>query len=229
MNTTSRKALWRLLLLVPAPSLGVCAGMIWWPDTAFGKAIFFAMKIWLLAFPLVCFLWLDRERRSASPMRQGGALVGAALGVAISAFIFGVYALVGDRLIDPAMIQARMQAVGLDTVLAYLIGAAYWVTINSLLEEYVWRWFVVRQCEQLSRRPIIAILVSALGFTIHHIVAMQLFMSWTGVAFSALGIFVGGAIWSACYVRYRSIWPGYISHAIVDIAVFGIGYRLIFL
>ena len=30
------------------------------------------------------------------------------------------------------------------------------------------------------------------------------------------------------FVRYKTIWPGWLSHALVDIAVFGIGYWLIF-
>ena len=42
------------------------------------------------------------------------------------------------------------------------------------------------------------------------------------------GIFIGGTVWSGLYLRYRSIWPGYASHAIVDVAVFGIGWWVIF-
>jgi hypothetical protein len=42
------------------------------------------------------------------------------------------------------------------------------------------------------------------------------------------GVFLGGAAWSWLYLRYRSIWPGYVSHAIADAAIFIIGYRLIF-
>jgi membrane protease YdiL (CAAX protease family) len=41
-------------------------------------------------------------------------------------------------------------------------------------------------------------------------------------------VFTGGAIWSWLYVRYRSIWPGYLSHAIVDVAVFAVGWWIIF-
>jgi membrane protease YdiL (CAAX protease family) len=70
--------------------------------------------------------------------------------------------------------------------------------------------------------------VSAICFTLHHIIAMQVYFSWLVVVIASLGVFTGGALWSWCYLRYRSIWPGYISHAIVDIAIFAIGYRLIF-
>ena len=58
---------------------------------------------------------------------------------------------------------------------------------------------------------------------------MQIYCSWPVTLISALGIFIGGAAWSWCYVRYQSIWPGYLSHALVDLAVFAVGYHIIFL
>jgi uncharacterized protein len=42
------------------------------------------------------------------------------------------------------------------------------------------------------------------------------------------GVFAGGVIWSALYLRYRSIWPGYLSHALADLAIFAIGASLLF-
>jgi membrane protease YdiL (CAAX protease family) len=106
-------------------------------------------------------------------------------------------------------------------------GALYWILVNSVLEEYVWRWFCVKQCEQLfSKRT--AIVCSALFFTLHHIVAMASFFGPTVVSVCALGVFVGGAVWSTLYVKYRSIWPGYVSHAIVDLCIFGIGAAILF-
>jgi len=34
--------------------------------------------------------------------------------------------------------------------------------------------------------------------------------------------------WSWLYMRYRSIGPCWVSHAIADVPIFVIGYRLIF-
>jgi membrane protease YdiL (CAAX protease family) len=47
-------------------------------------------------------------------------------------------------------------------------------------------------------------------------------------AICSAGIFIGGSVWSYMYVRYESIWPGYLSHAIVDLCIFGIGAFMIF-
>ncbi len=73
-----------------------------------------------------------------------------------------------------------------------------------------------------------AIVVSTFAFTLHHIVAMLVYFNGVVTVVASLGIFIGGVVWSWCYIRYRSIWPGYLSHAIVDIAVFIVGYHLIF-
>jgi len=48
------------------------------------------------------------------------------------------------------------------------------------------------------------------------------------VALGAAAVFVAGLIWSLMYVRYQSVWPGYLSHAIVDLCVFGLGAALLF-
>jgi hypothetical protein len=90
----------------------------------------------------------------------------------------------------------------------------------------VWRWFVVERFEAIGLRAWSAP-ASAAGFTLHHIVALRVYCEWPATLLCAVGIFVGGALWSGLYLRTRSIWPGYLSHAIVDVAIFAIGWRLI--
>jgi len=103
----------------------------------------------------------------------------------------------------------------------------YLLLVNSLLEEYVWRWFVFRRCEDLLPGTA-AVVASALCFTVHHVLALRLWFDWRVTALASTGVFIGGAVWSACYLRYRSIWPCYLSHAIVDAAVLSIGWTLLF-
>jgi membrane protease YdiL (CAAX protease family) len=171
---------------------------------------------------------VEKKGMSWSKPRQGGFGVALALGVAIAGFIVVAYMALGTLLIDPKTIQAMGANTGLGQKSTYIMGAIYWVTVNSVLEEYVWRWFVVEKLEDIFPGKV-AIVASALGFTFHHIVAMQIFLSPFVVVLAAAGIFIGGAVWSWCYIRYRSIWPCYVSHAIVDVAVFAVGYHLFFL
>ncbi|MCF7954758.1 MAG: CPBP family intramembrane metalloprotease [Phycisphaerae bacterium] len=226
--SSKRMALLGLLLLVPAPSIGVFAGMITLPDNVIGKLVFAASKFWILVVPLFWVGFVEKENFSLSRPRNGGFGVAAGLGFLMSLVIVAAYAVFGPLLIDPAGIKSMAAEVGLANRYVYLGGAAYWILVNSVLEEYVWRWFVVKQCRVfMPRWP--AIIVSAGCFTIHHIIAMQVYFSWPVTILASMGIFIGGATWSWCYLKYKSIWPGYISHAMVDAAVFGIGYILIFM
>jgi len=106
-------------------------------------------------------------------------------------------------------------------------GALYWITLNSLMEEYVWRWFVFAKFEVLLGGRI-AVVATGLAFTAHHVIALAAQFNWIITILGSLGVFVGGVSWSWLYLRYRSVWPCYVSHAIVDIPVFVIGYWLIF-
>ncbi len=221
------KALLSLMLLVPAPSLGVLAGMVFWPEAAAGKTVFAVSKVWLFALPVVWYLLVEKGRFSLSPARRGGFGFGILSGLVISSMILTAYWLLAGTFLDKAVLVEKMQEIGLDDPVLYIAGAAYWICVNSVLEEYVWRWFVVRQCEALVR-PMTAVVLSALFFTLHHAIAMRTFMPPLATTVCSAGIFIGGAVWSWMYVRYASIWPGYISHAIVDLCIFAIGAWIIF-
>ena len=221
-NMSKYKALLSLLLLVPAPSIGVLAGMVLWPDTVVGKGVFMLSKVWLFALPIVWYKFVDKAKLSTSPVRKGGLVFGLLSGVGISIAITAAYLTMGGVFIKDGQLSSKMAEIGLGRPLVYLGGAVYWICVNSVLEEYVWRWFVTMQCKRLVK-PLAAVVVSAVCFTLHHAIALSTFMPGAGAAVCSAGIFIGGALWSWMYVRYGSVWPGYVSHAIVDIAVFGIG------
>lgn len=228
-ETVARRRAWlALLLLVPAPSLGAAAGMFWWPGTVLGKGIFLASKLWLVVFPVLWWRWVERGAWSWSPARKGGFGLAVASGLLISLAILAVYGLTRKLgWLDPALVVERSKQTGLNQPGLYLLGAVYWITLNSLMEEYVWRWFVFRQCERLAG-GLGGVLLSALAFTLHHVLALSGQFSWGLTLLGSLGVFTGGAIWSALYLRCRSIWPCYVSHAIVDTPIFLIGWWLIF-
>ncbi len=223
-----RRAAVALLLLVPAPTIGVLGAM--WLDLTegpVGQAIYFISKAWLFAFPVLWLLFVDRGRLSLSPAARGGLGIGVLLGLVISAVIGGVWWFAGDVLIDPAGVRETAAINDLDKPLTYIGLAVYLTFINALLEEYAWRWFVFRQCERLMPASL-AVLASAAMFTLHHILALKAQLDWPATILCSAGVFIGGATWSWCYLRFRSVWPGYLSHAIVDAAIFIIGWKLIF-
>ena len=224
--TNRRRALLALLLLAPVPSFGVIMAMIVAPGPV-GKTIFTIAKLWLLVFPAAWYLLVEKGRPSWSPPRLGGLAIGAASGAVLAALIVLGAWLFGIQNMDLAPLRAEVREMGLNTILPYLAGAAGWTFINSLMEEYVYRWFIFRQCETLMKGSA-AVIASAAVFTAHHVIAVSQYLNPLLTILASAGVFAGSLVWSYLYLRYRSIWPCWISHVFADIAVFGIGWWLLF-
>jgi len=214
-----------LALLVPVPTLGVLAAMVW-PAGDPGRTVYLAAKAWLVALPLAWHMLIDRGRPGWSPPRRGGLGVGALLGIASVVVIAGTWWLARGA-VDAGEIRREVAGMGLATRQAFLLGALGWIFVNSVMEEYVWRWFCYRQLETVSTAPL-AVVGSAAAFTLHHVVALSTYLAPVWVAVASLGVFAGGSLWSLLYRRYRSVWPGWLAHAGADVAIFGIGWVVLF-
>jgi membrane protease YdiL (CAAX protease family) len=216
-----------LLLLVPAPSLGVLAGLLLFPGTPLGMALFTLSKLWLFGLPLVWTRWVDRKPFGLSPAREGGIGTGLWSGLLIAAGIAGVWILFGDRLVDRDALGSGIRATGLRTPVKFLVGSLYFCLVNAALEEYAWRWFCLERCRALFPTPV-AVVLASLFFTLHHFLALRI-LSSTGTALVAsAGVFAGGTLWGWMAVRYRSVRPGFVSHAFADGAIFAIGAAVAF-
>ncbi|MBN1960107.1 MAG: CPBP family intramembrane metalloprotease [Deltaproteobacteria bacterium] len=210
---------------MPAPSLGVLVGLTF-KESALGTVLWAFAKIWLFGLPVLWHIFLDKQPLSWSPPRRGGLLIGAITGIFIALIIVGAYFAIGHDALDPSLIQQKVRPLGLTKPTVYLAMAAYTVLINSMLEEYVYRWFMFRKLETLLGGQL-AVIGSAVIFVIHHTIILCSYFSLSIVVLGSFGVLVGGIIWSWLYLRYRSIWPSYVSHAIVDVAVLGVGYLII--
>jgi membrane protease YdiL (CAAX protease family) len=219
-----------LLATVPAPTLGALLAFEVAPG-AVGQVAYVLLRLWLAAVPLVWLLRVERARPSWSPvpppLRREAALVAAATSVAFAAAIAAAYALVGREWIDAEELLRVTSAAGIGTPLRYAAFALWLSLVNSLVEEYVWRWFVFRRCEELAGR-LAAVPLGALLFTLHHAVAFSLELGPRAGLLASLGVFTAGCAWSALYLRYRSIWPGWASHVAADLAGLAIGWRILF-
>jgi hypothetical protein len=221
-----QRAVLALGLIVPAPTLGLIVAFYLWPDTALGQLTFAALKIWLLALPLAWVVLVDKHRPRLPSFSTRGMAEGIATGVVMFAAIVAVYWLFGHW-IDAASMAGQIDAIGLGTPLVFLLAALYWCTVNSILEEYVWRWFVFTHCEALMPR-VAAAVASGLLFTIHHIVALAYYFDWRVTLLGATGVFLGGTTWSWLYLRWRNIYAAYVSHVCADLAVFSVGWHIVF-
>lgn len=228
-ESTSRahrfRAFVALCLIAPAPSVGVLLGLTL-EKSGIGIVLWGLAKVWLLGLPLIWHLFIDKEALSLSRPRLGGFGVGALLGVLISAIIVGAYFAFGRSSIDPNVLRQKLEPLGLMNTGAYIGMAIYTVFVNAALEEYVYRWFVFRKWEVLVGGRL-AVIGAALVFVIHHSIILGAYFPTWIMFLGSLGVFVGGLFWSVLYLKYRSIWPGFLSHALVDVAILGIGYWII--
>jgi membrane protease YdiL (CAAX protease family) len=221
-----RRALLALLLLVPVPSFGTWMGMVA-AEGPIGQALFFGSKIWAFGLPVVWLIAVER-RRPRIPLPAARGMVAACVtGSIIFVAIGAAYWLFGRQWIDVELMRTEAEDIGF-TATRYLLGAVYWCTINSILEEYVWRWFVSTRCERLMPRRL-AVMTAGLLFTLHHIIALDVYFDWRIVVLGSLGVFIGGTTWSWLYLRYRNIWAAYVSHVFADVIIFAIGWQLLFM
>ncbi len=231
-QTTPRRgaALLALLLTAPLPSIGTWLAMVALPESTVAKALFMAAKVWLLAAPL---LWLRLvERQPLRPPRWSnrGMIAGHATGIVIFLGILAAYLLVGRRWIDTSLMLGKIEQLGLDRWWLYGGFGLYACFVNSLLEEYFWRWFTFRRLQDvIGRRYVtLAVIVAGVLFTLHHIIALSVYFDWRITALASLGVFIGGVTWSTLYLRYGNIYAGWVSHVWADLAIFGLGAWLIF-
>ena len=213
-----------LILAAPAASVALFTSTLF--GGLLGTAVWIGGKVWQIGLPAFWHLMVEGKERSLSPALQVGLREGALLGVGMSAVMFVAWWLARGEL-DSEQIRGFVEPFGLLNPWLYFAAFCYWVLFNSVMEEYLFRWFIFEKFESfVSGR--VAVVLAALAFTVHHLFGMwSMFPLWAA-PLGSLGVFCGGVICSVLYLRYRSIWPGYLSHAIVDVTMFGIGAYILF-
>ena len=241
-----------ILLALLFPSLYtwgyfVALGNSWQGQAVYwgGKTIQFALPVlWLLAVK-------STTRGKAAPpppaavsqpaLRSRGLVLGLIFGAAVLAAIVLLYhfCFAPERYHDlwfrggHSLASARQEVIdklaafGVHGLPRYVLLAAFYSLVHSLLEEYYWRWFVFgRLCEAMPWQAAAA--VAAVGFMGHHVIVLGTYFGWSSPAtwlFSA-GVALGGAFWAWLYHTSRSLVSPWLSHALVDAAIFVVGYSL---
>ncbi|BAM04323.1 CPBP family intramembrane glutamic endopeptidase [Phycisphaera mikurensis] len=226
MENDRRAALLFLLATVPLPTVGVTLSLVLFPEAWWSKAVFALAKAWLVAAPLA-WLWLVEERRPRIPpfsWRGMGAAnaTGAVIFVAIGLAWIGF----GRERVDAPAMAALMREAGLRNGWSFLAAAAYWCTVNSLIEEYFWRWWVYERLRAFAPAAA-AVLVCGVLFTTHHVVVLDAYLPWELTLLGSLGVLIGGITWSWIYARYGNLYAAYVSHVWADVVIFWIGWEVL--
>jgi membrane protease YdiL (CAAX protease family) len=196
------------------------------------QTVYLIVKIIQFAFPAGWTFFALRE-----PLRTSKPTIrGVLLGVAFSLVVVGAGWIVFQSTLRElpvfttaaTLIQEKIAAFGIASVGAYFALTAFYSLIHSLLEEYYWRWFVFQQSRRLA--PLWpAALLSAIGFTMHHVVVLSVFfrgVPWL-VALLSAAIAIGGLFWAWLFNRSKSVFDTWLSHLLIDAGIFAIGYQLV--
>ena len=217
-----------LALVAFVPTISILFTLTYNDDEFTSQIFFIICKLWILLAPAYWYLRVEKNSPSMSLPSRDGMAVGGISGIIMSIIIIVMWLLFGDTLDTDSMIS-ELESTGLTKIRMYIAGMIYWIFLNSLLEEYVFRWFVTIKSIELLGSEDRAIIFSAILFTLHHAIALHYFgFVWWQIAMACFGLLSASAIWSWLYVRYRSVWVCWFSHAICDVAVFGLGYLIIF-
>ncbi|RIK76709.1 MAG: hypothetical protein DCC67_13525 [Planctomycetota bacterium] len=217
-------------------------------------AVFNVVKVLQFAFPLVWALAVERQRLAWRPPHGRGVAFGLAFGAAVGAATLGLYyGFLQDRKLLAAAsgeISAKVQGWGLQYVWQYVALGVFYSLLHALLEEYYWRWFVfgrlrrglAADAEHLAGRGAApgraseagvrlgaAIALSSLGFMAHHVLVLGKYFGFGSPAtwFFSGCVAAGGAVWAWLYHRTGSLLGPWLSHLLVDAAIFWVGYDLL--
>jgi membrane protease YdiL (CAAX protease family) len=193
--------------------------------------VYNVVKMLQFALPVVWVVVIQRGRVALRPPGGQGVGVGLAFGAVVAGAMFALYfGLKGSPLIAGALpeIRDKVADFGIDRVWKYAGLGLFYSLLHSLLEEYYWRWFVFGQLRRLTSLRA-AIAVSSLGFMAHHVLVLGKFFGFANPATYLLSacIAVGGAVWAWLYDRTGSLLGPWLSHMLVDAAIFAIGYDLV--
>jgi membrane protease YdiL (CAAX protease family) len=184
------------------------------------------------AFPVVWITLVRRERVRFAWPRMAGLPMGLGFGLLVLAAALAGYHLVlepaGLLAAAAAMIREKIANFHIRSSGGFLAMGVFYCVVHSFLEEYYWRWFVFGQLRRLMP-PGAAMVVSAVGFTLHHVLVLGFYFglfSWPTLLFS-LAVTVGGVFWAWLYQRSGSLYGPWLSHLLVDAAIFLVGYDLV--
>lgn len=188
----------------------------------------------VMLVPLLWFLLGEGGRLRVVRPTGHGIPSGLAFGILVALGMFALYYgwLKPAGLLEFAQsaIRERVAGFGIDTFVGFLLFGVFVSLIHSALEEYYWRWFVFGRSRRLMSTNSAVVLASVM-FTSHHVVLLGKYFGWFSlpqILFS-LAVGVGGAVWCKLYDRSRSLYGPWLSHLIVDAAIFVVGYDLAFL
>ena len=224
--------LWRGV--IPAMLAPVAASLIYYvllAETGYAIFVYGMAKVFLVVWPVTAtWLWEKKAftlSRFDAKKHLNALPVGILTGGLIAVSIIGIFKFSPwSAYIQQFSGQVQGKAEDMK-ILDYYVPFAILISLgHSLLEEYYWRWYVFGRLRQLAG-PITAYLGASLAFGAHHYVVLGCFFPLKLAAILGTGVAIGGGLWCRMYHKQQSLAGCWISHILVDGAIFYVGYNLI--
>ena len=231
-DTPSKSRIW--LALAPAMVLPFAASLfyfVFFSRYTFARVLFGATKAFTVVWPAISVWFIVRTAFPRIDLRSAhhwkAIPLGVITGAAIVLLMFGAMQTSLGGIVAQSSEAIRGKARDLGIVEYFWPLAVSLSLINSLIEEYYWRWFLFGRLRQVAP-AFLAYLLGGVAFAAHHVViTTQFFPASWGLMIGAF-VGLGGVIWCMMYARQQTITGIWVSHIIADLGIMVIGYNLLF-
>ena len=222
------------------PTVGAWVYFVLMAGHPWALTAYFSAKALQFGLPLITFLaaWRLLQPKHSSSIREKPPnpwLAGLTSGLAVSLTPLALYWLFlrGSETATTAAtrIAPKLDDFGVAGLPSFVVLALSLSIAHSFLEEYYFRWFLLRRLVGLHGRKA-ALWISSLGFMAHHVIVVATYLgpaSWPLTVLFSLGIAASGYIWARLYLRTGRLVAPWISHMLADFAIMAIGYDLVWL
>jgi len=151
----------------------------------------------------------------------------AAVGLGAAAvFIFwGAYWLLGDQLLDKAMIAGKIgEQFSVDSTTVLLV-APVTIFLNSLLEEFFYRGFAFGQLVEKNR--LLAYLLPASAYTAQHLLFIHHWAEPLPMTIAVVSLMVFALVLQRIYKVADSLVAPWVVHILGDVAMMGVAITML--
>jgi hypothetical protein len=212
-----------LLLLVAygfSATLAIFYGLVE-KRSLFATFLLFHLLVCLLV-PLFHGMWEEKLsaqwKRAWVPFDQKGMLYGLGLGAMLMTGVMaGTWLLISGGIVNASHVKYTLNDWGVtpDWLLPFSL---YLVVVNSLLEELLWRGFVLERLLDALARPV-AVLISGFFYCLYHlVVGVILFGLLWGVLITGL-VFGTGLLWGWLKGLFPTVYATWLSHLMADLGI----------
>lgn len=233
-DTTVKTCDWcAVLFALFLPSLVTLTYFVWAQGSAASvqQTIYALAKVIQFAFPVFWVAKIQRQKLQFDLTSSRGVLLGGIFGVVVflaGLVVYHTWLKSADFFLTGQQpMQEKIAGLGLDSAWKFVALGVFYSLVHSLLEEYYWRWFVFRQLKSLL--PLWpAVVISALGFMAHHVIVIGHYFGYFTLVtwLFSFAVAIGGAFWAWLYHRSGSLLGPWLSHLLIDAAIFTIGYNI---